>query len=113
MYPDSSWRGSGKPPWMSVISYRFPASYVQQSTVTRTTLFIGVILIFTGLVLYRLIAYRSDWNMDVKHIKEYAKLVKKAESLFVEPKGYVFVGYSRKRMNLSNMPSHNKLKSLD
>jgi len=49
----------------------------------------------------------QGWNMDEKYIKEYAKLVEKASPLFVEPKGYVFVGSSRKRMNLSNMPSHN------
>jgi len=52
----------------------------------------------------------ENWNMDKKHVKEYADLIKKAEPLFVEPKGYVFVGYSRKRMNISNMPSHEKVK---
>ena len=49
----------------------------------------------------------QGWNMDEKYIKEYAKLDEKASPLFIEPKGYVFVGSSRKRMNLSNMPSHN------
>jgi tRNA wybutosine-synthesizing protein 1 len=44
--------------------------------------------------------------MDDKYIREYAQLDKKASPTFIEPKGYVFVGYSRKRMNLSNMPSH-------
>ena len=48
----------------------------------------------------------NGWNMDKKYIKDYAKLDKKANSMFIEPKGYVFVGYSRKRMNNSNMPSH-------
>jgi len=48
----------------------------------------------------------KNWNMDDKFIEEYEKLDSKASPLFVEPKGYVFVGYSRKRMNLSNMPSH-------
>jgi len=51
------------------------------------------------------------WNMDEKYIKEYARLVEKASPLFVEPKGYVFVGSSRKRMNLSNMPSHNNVRN--
>ena len=51
------------------------------------------------------------WNMDEKYIKEYARLVDKASPLFVEPKGYVFVGSSRKRMNLSNMPSHNNVRN--
>ncbi|MDH7507183.1 MAG: 4-demethylwyosine synthase TYW1 [Candidatus Thermoplasmatota archaeon] len=48
----------------------------------------------------------KGWNMDKKYIKEYSKLDEKADPMFIEPKGYVFVGYSRKRMNLSNMPSH-------
>jgi len=48
----------------------------------------------------------KDWNMDKKYIKDYSKLDEKAKAMFIEPKGYVFVGYSRKRMNLSNMPSH-------
>jgi len=49
----------------------------------------------------------QGWNMDEKYIEEYARLDEKASPLFIEPKGYVFVGYSRKRMNLANMPSHN------
>ena len=48
----------------------------------------------------------KNWNMDDKFIEEYEKLDRKASPMFVEPKGYVFVGYSRRRMNLSNMPSH-------
>jgi len=52
----------------------------------------------------------DGWNMDKKYIKEYAQLNKKADPLFVEPKGYVFVGYSRKRMNISNMPPHTNIK---
>jgi tRNA wybutosine-synthesizing protein 1 len=52
----------------------------------------------------------KNWNMDDKFIEEYKKLNKKASPMFVEPKGYVFVGYSRKRMNLSNMPSHERVR---
>ena len=51
----------------------------------------------------------NNWNMDRKFIKEYSILDEKASPLFIEPKGYVFVGYSRKRMTISNMPSHNKV----
>jgi tRNA wybutosine-synthesizing protein 1 len=47
--------------------------------------------------------------MDERHIDEYAKLDEMASPLFIEPKGYVFVGYSRKRMNCSNMPYHNSV----
>jgi len=53
----------------------------------------------------------DQWNMDEKYLKDYKKLDTKAMPLFVESKGYVFVGYSRRRMNLSNMPSHNKVKN--
>jgi tRNA wybutosine-synthesizing protein 1 len=52
----------------------------------------------------------QGWNMDEKYIKEYSKLVEKASPLFIEPKGYVFVGNSRKRMNLYNMPSHDNVR---
>jgi len=52
----------------------------------------------------------KGWNMDEKLIKEYAKLDSKVNPLFIEPKGYVFVGYSRNRMNISNMPSYNNVK---
>lgn len=52
----------------------------------------------------------QNWNMDKKYIKEYSSLLKVAEPMFIEPKGYVFVGYSRKRMNISNMPPHEKVK---
>ena len=51
----------------------------------------------------------KDWNMDIKYLKQYANLDEKASPQFIEPKGYVFVGYSRKRMNLSNMPSHEEV----
>jgi len=52
----------------------------------------------------------NGWNMKDKYVKEYAKLDEKASPLFIEPKGYVFVGYSRKRMSLSNMPSHDSVR---
>jgi tRNA wybutosine-synthesizing protein 1 len=38
--------------------------------------------------------------------KEYAKLDAIAKPMFIEPKGYVFVGDSRTRMSMDNMPSH-------
>jgi len=53
----------------------------------------------------------DGWNMDDKYVEKYAKLDEKASPLFVEPKAYVFVGYSRRRMSISNMPSHSSVKS--
>ncbi|HDM67303.1 MAG TPA: 4-demethylwyosine synthase TYW1 [Thermoplasmatales archaeon] len=50
-----------------------------------------------------------NWNM--KHIKEYAKLDEIASPMFIEAKGYVFVGASRKRMSIENMPSNSEVVS--
>jgi tRNA wybutosine-synthesizing protein 1 len=52
----------------------------------------------------------NGWNIDDKFIKNYAKLDHKAQPAFIEPKAYVFVGYSRKRMTLANMPAHQQIK---
>ncbi len=46
----------------------------------------------------------KGWNLGWED--EYAKLDSIAEPMFVEPKGYVFVGDSRRRMTMDNMPSH-------
>lgn len=48
----------------------------------------------------------KNWNMQSKYIPEYAKLDEFASPMFIESKGYVFVGASRNRMTIDNMPSH-------
>ena len=40
----------------------------------------------------------------------YAELIKKADPDFVEVKAYMFVGSSRKRLTLDNMPSFDEVK---
>ena len=52
----------------------------------------------------------QGWNMDEKFIQAYAQLDDHANPDFIEPKAYVFVGYSRKRMHLSHMPSHENIR---
>ena len=49
----------------------------------------------------------KDWNLGWE--EQYAKLDERADPTFVEPKGFVFVGGSRGRLNLSNMPSHSNI----
>ncbi len=49
----------------------------------------------------------EGWNVGWE--KEYAKLDAKVDPLFIEPKGYVFVGYSRERMHGDNMPSQERV----
>ena len=50
----------------------------------------------------------KDWNIGWE--EDYVELMKKADPMFVEAKGYVFVGDSRNRMNIDNMPSHDLIK---
>jgi len=53
----------------------------------------------------------EGWNMDTDHIHQYAKLDNIASPDFIEPKGFVLVGSSRNHFNLSNMPSHENIKT--
>jgi len=46
----------------------------------------------------------QEWNFGLKYVKDYAKLDKKADPLFVEPKGFVFVGNSRNHLSIDSMP---------
>lgn len=53
----------------------------------------------------------NGWNFhpgSAQEIRLYASLDEKADPMFIEPKGYVFVGGSRNRegMSIKNMPSH-------
>ncbi len=50
-----------------------------------------------------------DINMEEKHIKEYAKLIKKARSDFVEIKGFMSVGFARQRLGYERMPTYEEM----
>ncbi|MFO7792566.1 MAG: 4-demethylwyosine synthase TYW1 [Candidatus Saliniplasma sp.] len=50
----------------------------------------------------------KGWNIGWE--KEYVEMIERADPDFVEAKGYVFVGDSRRRMNLDNMPSHEMIR---
>lgn len=49
-------------------------------------------------------------GFNMGHEDEYARLDRIADPTFIEPKGFVFVGDSRKRMSMDNMPSHHSVK---
>jgi len=49
-------------------------------------------------------------GMNDADIKGYAQLIKKAAPTFIEVKSYMFVGSSRQRLSLSNMPRHEEVK---
>ena len=50
-------------------------------------------------------------NMDDSHIKEYAKLIRKAEPDFIHVKGFKSIGYSRKRMGYDKQPFFEEVKN--
>ncbi len=45
-------------------------------------------------------------GLNMGHEEAYARLDARGDPDFIEPKGYVFVGDSRRRMTLDNMPGH-------
>jgi len=51
-----------------------------------------------------------ELNIDKKYAKDYAELVKKANPDFIEVKGYISVGFARKRLGYERMPSHEEIK---
>ena len=42
--------------------------------------------------------------------EKYAQLIKKSETDFIEFKAYMFVGGSRMRLSMANMPQHDEVK---
>ncbi|MFW3145456.1 MAG: 4-demethylwyosine synthase TYW1 [Thermoplasmatota archaeon] len=49
----------------------------------------------------------KGWNLGFE--EQYSKLDLRGEFDFIEPKGYVFVGYSRERLTMENMPSFEEI----
>ena len=49
-------------------------------------------------------------GLNMIYPEKYAELIKKSSPKFVEVKAYMFVGYSRQRLNIKNMPLHNEVK---
>ena len=48
-------------------------------------------------------------GLNDKNPEEWAELIKRANPMFVEVKGYMFVGASRQRLSLKNMPYHEEI----
>jgi tRNA wybutosine-synthesizing protein 1 len=44
------------------------------------------------------------------NVKGYSRLIEKADPTYVEPKGYMHVGFSRLRLGYGAMPSHVEIK---
>jgi tRNA wybutosine-synthesizing protein 1 len=48
----------------------------------------------------------KDLNMKEEHVEPYADLIKKANPMFIEVKGFMSVGYARQRLEYKRMPRH-------
>lgn len=49
-------------------------------------------------------------GLNMVNPEEYAGLIKKYKPLFVEIKAYMWIGWSRKRLGVENMPLHSEIK---
>jgi tRNA wybutosine-synthesizing protein 1 len=50
----------------------------------------------------------KGWTMV--HPEEYAKLIEKASPKFIEIKAYMWIGFSKQRLEITNMPKHEEVK---
>jgi tRNA wybutosine-synthesizing protein 1 len=53
----------------------------------------------------------KDLNMFSEQAKEYAQLIKKSKPLFVEIKGFMSVGFARKRLGYERMPTDKEMEA--
>jgi tRNA wybutosine-synthesizing protein 1 len=49
-------------------------------------------------------------NLNLEYPESFAKLVRKANPTYLEPKAYMHVGFSRLRMDGNSMPTHKEIK---
>lgn len=50
-------------------------------------------------------------DLNMQNEKDYAKLIKKASPDFIEVKGYMSVGFARKRLGYDRMPTHSEIRN--
>ena len=48
-------------------------------------------------------------HVNLKNPKQYAKLIDKANPTYIEPKAYMYLGFSRLRLGFENMPTHQEI----
>lgn len=67
------------------------------------------ITLFSELETQRVIRLTLVKDFNLQNPEEYAALIEKASPDFVEAKAYMYVGYSRYRMSIDNMPSFQEI----
>ncbi len=50
-------------------------------------------------------------GLNMTQPEEYARIIKENNIDFVEVKAYMYIGYSRKRLNIENMPKHEEVRN--
>ncbi|MEM2192098.1 MAG: 4-demethylwyosine synthase TYW1, partial [Candidatus Hadarchaeales archaeon] len=65
--------------------------------------------VFSSLSCRRVLRLTLVKGVNLKSPQGYARLIEKAEPDFVEGKGYMWVGYSRRRLGFENMPTHQEI----
>ncbi len=53
----------------------------------------------------------KGFNMDNKVIEEFSRMIKESQPTYVEPKAYMWVGYSRRRLGRESMPTHEEVRA--
>lgn len=53
----------------------------------------------------------KGFNMDDKVLREFSRLIRESQPTYVEPKAYMWVGYSRRRLGRENMPTHEEVRA--
>lgn len=67
--------------------------------------------LFSELETQRVIRLTLVRNFNLTNPEKYSHLIEKASPDFVEAKAYMYVGYSRYRMSIDNMPSFEEIKN--
>lgn len=49
-------------------------------------------------------------GLNMRNVEGYARLIRKAEPTYIETKAYMHVGFSRRRLDYENTPSHNEIR---
>ena len=49
-------------------------------------------------------------GLNLEDPQGYAKLISKADPTYIEPKAYMYIGYSRKRLAFENMPTYKQVR---
>ncbi len=65
--------------------------------------------VLSGLGGRRVVRLTLVKDMNLKNPAGYAKMIERANPDFVEAKAYMYVGYSRKRLKMENMPLHQEI----